>query len=64
MRTLSKWWEIISSPIMIAKMEAKVLKDDQEDVVYHLNGTPQSNMIGALTTLILEHWCGTRRRNC
>jgi hypothetical protein len=55
---LSKWWEINSSPIMIAKMEAEHLKDEQGDIVYHLNGTPQSNIIGALTTLILEHWCG------
>jgi hypothetical protein len=27
--------------------------------VYHADGSPMSNMIGALTTLILEHWCGT-----
>jgi hypothetical protein len=37
------------------KMEEEVLRDEQGDVVYHLNGTPQNNMIGALTTLILEH---------
>jgi len=57
--TLSKWWEVISSPIMIAKMEAETLRDEQGDIVYHINGTPQNNMIGALTTSILEHWCGT-----
>jgi hypothetical protein len=59
--TLSKWWEVISPPIMITKMEAEVLRDEQGDVVYHLNGTPQNNMIGALTTLILKHWCGTEK---
>jgi len=26
--TLSKWWEVISSPIMIAKMEVEVLRDE------------------------------------
>jgi hypothetical protein len=26
--TLRKWWEVISSPIMIAKMEAEVLRDE------------------------------------
>jgi hypothetical protein len=58
-RTLSKWWEVISSPLMISKMEAKMLKDEQGDIVYHSDGNPMNNMIGALTTLILEHWCGT-----
>jgi hypothetical protein len=38
--TLTKWWEVISSPIMKTKMEAEVLRDEQGDVVYHLNGTP------------------------
>lgn len=57
--TLSKWWEVISSPIMIAKMEAEVLRDEQGDIVYHTDGTSHNNMIGALTTTILEHWCGT-----
>lgn len=57
--TLNKWWEVISSPIMIAKMEAEILRDEQGDVVYHIDGTPHNNMIGALTTTILEHWCGT-----
>jgi hypothetical protein len=57
--TLSKWWEVISSPLMISKMEAEVLKDEEGDIVYHTDGTPVNNMIGALTTLILEHWCGT-----
>jgi hypothetical protein len=57
--TLRKWWEVISSPIMIAKMEEKILRDEQGDVVYHIDGTPHNNMIGALTTTILEHWCGT-----
>jgi hypothetical protein len=44
---------------MISKMEAEVLKDEQGDIVYHSDGTAMNNMIGALTTLILEHWCGT-----
>jgi hypothetical protein len=57
--TLSKWWETISSPLMISKMEAENLKDEQGDIVYHSDGTAMNNMIGALTTLILEHWCGT-----
>jgi hypothetical protein len=26
--TLSKWWEVISSPIMITKMEVEVLRDE------------------------------------
>jgi hypothetical protein len=57
--TLSKWWEVTSSPLMITKMETETLKDEQGDIVYHSDGTPMNNMIGALTTLILEHWCGT-----
>jgi hypothetical protein len=59
--SLSKWWEITSSPMMIQKMEAENLKDEQGDIVYHSDGTTMNNMIGALTTLILEHWCGTER---
>jgi hypothetical protein len=59
--SLSKWWEITSSPIMLSKMESETLKDEQGDIVYHADGTPMSNMIGALTTLILEHWCGTEK---
>jgi hypothetical protein len=51
--------EHISSPAMIAKMEAEVLRDEQGDIVYHTDGSPHNNMIGALTTTILEHWCGT-----
>jgi hypothetical protein len=57
--SLSKWWEITSSPLMLTKMESESLKDEQGDIVYHSDGTPMNNMIGALTTLILEHWCGT-----
>jgi hypothetical protein len=57
--TLNKWWEVISSLVMIAKMEAEVLRDEQGDIVYHTDGSPHNNMIGALTTTILEHWCGT-----
>ncbi len=40
-------------------MEQEVLKDESGDVILHDDGAPQSNMIGALTTMILEHWCGT-----
>jgi hypothetical protein len=58
--TLTKWWEVISSPLMIQKMESGVLKDEEGDIVYHPDGTTVNNMIGALTTLILEHWCGTK----
>jgi hypothetical protein len=50
--SLSKWWEITSSPMMIQKMEAENLKDEQGDIVYHSDGTAMNNMIGALTTLI------------
>jgi hypothetical protein len=53
--SLSKWWETISSPLMLQKLEAEHLKDEQGYLVYHTDGTPMSNMIGALTTLILEH---------
>jgi hypothetical protein len=52
--SLSKWWEITSSPLMLAKMEAETLKDEQGDIVYHSDGTPMNNMIGALTTLIIR----------
>jgi hypothetical protein len=44
---------------MITKMESEILRDEHGDIVYHTNGSPQNNMIGALTTAILEHWCGT-----
>jgi hypothetical protein len=57
--TLSKWWEVISSPLNDYKNGIRNLKDEQGDIVYHSDGTPMNNMIGALTTLILEHWCGT-----
>jgi hypothetical protein len=46
---------------MIQKMESETLKDEQGDIVYHSDGTTMNNMIGALTTLILEHWCGTEK---
>lgn len=39
-------------------MEKKILKDESGDAIYHENGLPQSNMIGTLTTLIIEHGCG------
>ena len=58
-RILAKWWEIESPPAFIKKMESEVLKDEQGDIVFNPDGTPQSNMIGALTSMILEHWCGS-----
>ena len=56
--TLTKWWEIELSPALLEKMEKEVLRDDARDIIFHEDGKPQSNMIGALTTMILEHWCG------
>lgn len=55
--TLLRWWEIESSPNFLAKMEAEVLKDETGDVNHNPDGTTISNMIGALTSMILEHWC-------
>ena len=40
-------------------MEKETLKDDNGDIIFHEDGKPQSNMIRSLTTMILEHWCGT-----
>ena len=57
--TLAKWWEIESSPALVEKMENEVLRDDAGDIIFHEDEKPQSNMIRALTTMILEHWCGT-----
>jgi hypothetical protein len=59
--TLSNWWEIQSSPALLDKMEKEVLKDESGYIIYHENGLLERNMIGALTTLILEHWCGTKQ---
>lgn len=44
---------------MIEKMEKEVVKDENGDVEFHSDGTPINNMIGALTPLIQEHFCGS-----
>ena len=43
-------------------MEAKLLKDEARDVIHNSNGSTTSNMIGALTSMILEHWCGSETK--
>lgn len=58
-RTLLKWWEIESSPKLLAKMEEELLKDEARDIIHNPNSSTISNMIGALTSMILEHWCGS-----
>lgn len=40
-------------------MERELLKDEVGDIIHNRDGTTQSNMIGALTSMILEHWCGS-----
>ena len=57
--TLLRWWETKSSPKLLEKMEAEVLNDEAGDVIHNLDVTTISNMIGALTSMILEHWCGS-----
>ena len=39
-------------------MENEILKDEGGNIIHNTEGDPQSNMIGALTSFILEHWCG------
>ena len=56
--TLARWWELESSPALISSMEAEVLKDENGDVKFHEDGTSMNNMIGALTTLIQQTFCG------
>ena len=56
--TLARWWELKSSPALIERMEKEVVKDEQGDIMFNPDGTSQCNMIGALTTLIYEHFCG------
>lgn len=53
-----RWWEIESSLAIVAKMENELLKDEAGDMIHNSDGDPQRNMIGALTSFILEHWCG------
>ena len=38
------------------KNENEILKDEGGYIIHNLDGSPQSNMIGALTSFILEHW--------
>lgn len=57
--TLQRWWEVESSPALIDKIEAEVVKDEEGDIFHKEDGDPQNNLIGALTSFILEHWCGT-----
>lgn len=56
---LLRWWENESSPALIAKMEEKCLKDAEGNIIHNSDGSVQSNMIRALTSMILEHWCGS-----
>ena len=39
-------------------MVEEVVKDEVGDVVHTFEGKPRNNMIGVLTFMILEHWCG------
>ena len=57
--TLLRWWETESSPKLITTMEVEVLKDENGDVIHNPDGSTIINMIGALTSMILEHWCGS-----
>lgn len=52
---LLRWWETESSPKLLAKMEAEVMKDEGGDVIHNPDGTTISKMIGALTSMMLEH---------
>lgn len=56
--TLARWWELESSPALIASMEAEVLKDENGDVRFHEDGKAMNNIIGALTALIQQTFCG------
>ena len=56
--TLARWWELESSPTLIEKMEQEVLKDENGDIKFHEDGRPINNMIGALTALIQQKFCG------
>lgn len=41
-------------------MQDELLKDEAGDIIHNPDGTTQNNMIGALTSMILEHWCGSK----
>ena len=53
--TLSKWWETKSSPSLIKQMEEQLLKDEKGNIIHNSDGIVQNNMIGALTSMIVEH---------
>ena len=40
-------------------MVEEFVKDEQGDNVLHEDGSAQRKMIGALTSMILEHWFGS-----
>ena len=41
-------------------MIEELVKDEVGDVVHKFEGKPHNNMIGALTSMILKHWCGLK----
>lgn len=43
-------------------MEEEIFKHENGDVIHNPDGTTISNMIGALTSMILEHWCGSETK--
>jgi len=43
-------------------MAEEKFKDVVGDIVYNEDGNPQNNMIDALTSFILEHWCGAKTK--
>ena len=40
-------------------MAKEFVNDEQGDIVLHEDGSAQINMIGALTSIFLENWCGS-----
>ena len=56
--TLLRWWETKTSPALVTIMENEILKEEGGDIIHNPDGSPQSNMIGALASFILQHWCG------
>lgn len=63
MGTLAKWSETESSPALIGKMEKETLEDENGNIIFIEDRFAQNNMIGALTTMILEHWWGIEQKN-
>lgn len=62
MGTLAKWWETESSPALLEKMEKETLEDENGNIIFIEDRFAQNNMIGALTTMILEHWWGIEQK--